>query len=68
MAWQPIATAPREEAREILIFVPARGREYHHDSVLIVSWLAALESWESCCGAVPPDEPTHWQPLPEPPA
>jgi hypothetical protein len=66
-AWQPIETAPKEEAEPVLLYKPDEGRfgEY-----LLVGywgeWPGEGECWIACAGYnLRP--PTHWQPLPAPP-
>lgn len=60
--WQPIETAPKDETPVLLWANTRRDREYSH-------WIGAFdgENWR--------DEveghflqPTHWMPLPDPPA
>jgi hypothetical protein len=57
--WQPIAAAPKEALAEVL---------GNFDGVRRVMWWSALEGWMTACGATSPAQPTHWMPLPEPPA
>ncbi len=67
--WQPIETAPRD-GTEILIFEPASAAKIH-----VVSWQES-EDYKVWCYAeevlsdICPEgaEPTHWMPLPQPPA
>lgn len=56
--WQDIATAPKD-GRPILVF---GGR---HTTVNMV---AADGAWWNLKGAPPSSIPTHWMPLPAPPA
>lgn len=67
--WQPIETAPKD-GRYILVF---------HTMPIIARWYTHFRNgkpdpfrepeWDCRCMAadVPPVEPTHWMPLPEPP-
>jgi hypothetical protein len=61
MTWQPIATAPRNSTR-ILIAVPQPfGLPY---IVTAAWWNTTYRRWVSDLW----HEPTHWMPLPDPPA
>jgi hypothetical protein len=70
-AWQPIETAPTNVS--VLVFMP---RWEHYGPGIYRAILVDMgtgKRWHStawACGRdVPPDEwPTHWQPLPAPPA
>lgn len=69
--WQPIETAPRDQY--VLLF----GRQLPHDMlrvegdlILAGYWSDLDEAW-CCIGSLwngPFYKPTHWRPLPEPPA
>lgn len=62
--WQPISTAPSNTlAHPILVANKAR---------VTVGWLND-DGWHDLCdhdpfGALMEDQPTHWMPIPEPPA
>lgn len=59
--WQPISTAPKDYT-PVLIWIPDTEPKYH---IHVGLW--SIDRWENCHG----DElnpPTHWQPLPTPPA
>ena len=58
-AWQPIATAPKDKIR-ILVY------EKHYSDISIAYW--ASEGYWLCLVEGQKIEPTHWMPLPEPPA
>jgi len=68
--WQPIETAPKDGSAVMLI---DERCEYLPDRWAIAYWRP--DSWANdwrVCGADGRDyqtdiEPTHWQPLPEPP-
>ncbi len=61
--WQPIETAPKD-GTQILGFADGR--------MAVVQWWEDFRYWSLVvCGAYADDGewwPTHWQPLPEPPA
>lgn len=60
--WQPIETAPKDGKTHILAY--EEGGDIYR-----AAWDAESECWSSYCGqyvTVTP-EPTHWQPLPQPP-
>lgn len=57
MEWQPIETAPKD-GTPVLVATAFWVRDAY--------WSHAFEGWYSNHSAVPP--PTHWMPLPPPPA
>lgn len=68
--WQPIETAPRD-GTDVLIYVP-----YYPDGARIeTGWFSSKGYWESYSRLYAGEhhsplcrlQPTHWQPLPEPP-
>jgi uncharacterized protein DUF551 len=60
--WQPIETAPTD-GREVLLF--ARGLHGPRDvSFAVGQWSLQSEDWFWAFAI----RPTHWMPLPEPPA
>jgi hypothetical protein len=65
-AWQPIETAPRDE--DVYILAMRAGAKVP----FIASYDADFDNWYTFNGALEncnqKFEPTHWQPLPEPPA
>lgn len=60
-AWQPIETAPRDGTRVLLY-----REEWDHPEI-IGWWAAAYQCFRSWPGE-PWAQPTHWRPLPPPPA
>ncbi len=66
MTWQPIETAPKT-SRAILVWCPERRNTY------VVTWWSIDESrtsWVHFGGTSGElyETPSHWMPLPEPPA
>jgi hypothetical protein len=57
--WQPIETAPKD--RTILLWVP-------YDAWQVCAWDELHKEWVSTGGLSFDAVPTHWMPLPEPPA
>lgn len=67
--WQPIETCPKIDCKYVLLYGESDGMGPYS-----VGW------WEDISAAAPPDaeqgywisdlrgEPTHWMPLPDPPA
>lgn len=71
--WQPISTAPRD--REIILWRsawtgPTQGRWIEPGDDWMGSTRGLRAGWYMAgyAGALGPVEPTHWQPLPDPPA
>ena len=66
--WQPIETAPKD-GRSVLCFVPldTMGVPFNH-RVLALRYEARKSAWLTDVYAFVPFEPTHWRPLPLPPA
>ena len=58
--WQPIETAPKDPNSEILIAEP------DHDYPIDIANWNLIGYWENQEGITL--NPTHWMPLPEPPA
>lgn len=77
MTWQPIETAPTD-GTSILVFCPRQPDERIADEWFVVRWMTALEDGDSNWivyrqvgrrpFAVIIRNPTHWTPLPAPPA
>lgn len=65
-AWRPIESAPRE-GDEILIARCARQTALGGVWVMHVAWYDCHNGRWRTIGAEGLVEPTHWQPLPEPP-
>lgn len=63
--WQPIETAPRDGTR-VLLYVPPYGAMCGHNSFNLFGSMDHRWHCHSCLdrGA----KPTHWMPLPPPPA
>ncbi len=62
--WQSTETAPKD-GTEILLKIPLQGRDYvsaYWFDRSIGFWRNRTNHWIS------PDTPTHWMPLPKPPA
>jgi hypothetical protein len=66
-SWQPIETAPKDE-RAILVYCPAK-------IVTIITaafWHRDYNRWQLAFTGLSKEptviEPTHWMPLPDPPA
>lgn len=79
-AWQPIETAPIQQGFAALLYVPGLN-DWQRPSVLprivVGAWdgywvsdYAEMDGYESTGDYIthPPISPTHWMPLPEPPA
>lgn len=62
--WQPIETAPKDGTR-VLVHVPPYGPFTAHNR--FHSFLEARDRWH-VAGLLNDAQPTHWQPLPAPPA
>ena len=66
MEWQPIETAPRDGTR-VLGYGPDLG--YTTPNICAVIYDTHSKGWYAdqwdCAGII---KPTHWMPLPEPPA
>jgi hypothetical protein len=62
--WQPIDTVP--EDHEILIYVPAWGPLIARFNSEFGEWTSRMQCPVSLSEEA--DRPTHWMPLPEPPA
>lgn len=58
--WQPIETAPKDKGR-IIVFGKWDGHQ-------IVRWVGAPHNIWTSTGFDSVQTPTHWMPLPEPPA
>lgn len=58
--WQPIATAPKD-GTEVLGYLPVAKK------ARVVLWRRHWEQWQMVPGYYAA-KPTHWQPLPKPPA
>lgn len=65
--WQPIETAPKDGI-EVLLWCPAEGTQpgYHDIGFWDPGSTDRVEAWRDAVGMCVGD-PTHWQPLPEPP-
>lgn len=70
MSWMPIETAPKDGR----VFLAAGGKFHitiHGQWALVgncFKFYAIPDLHGDCIGAKQTDHPTHWQPLPEPPA
>lgn len=73
--WQPIETAPRNEP-VLVHWDEAQGFNGSTETAVLSEWCdpdtGAIEEvcWGSTCELHPEwhdEDPTHWQPLPEPP-
>lgn len=74
MEWQPIETAPKatkpEEVIALIGFVPDPTGEYAPETGVTIIWWEPLMNggcWVDDC-ARENVTPTHWMPLPPPPA
>ena len=68
--WQIIDTAPRD-GREVFLWVPIESGPMEGSTkaslcIVVASWSDALRDWNS--DFIGEEEPTHWMPLPPPPA
>lgn len=66
MGWKPIETAPKDET-VVLLFCPER---WDTAGVVVAFWSEDFAAWyerEASSHSVS-EEPTHWMPLPAPPA
>ena len=66
MEWQPIETAPYDVP--VLVFCPKRGPEPDQQQVLTRQILPRNQGEWWVWGDEYSFEPTHWMPLPKPPA
>lgn len=57
--WQPIETAPRDGRR---VLVCSEGRH-----MFVAFWDSKYWGWRVSRDSVVAADPTHWQPLPDPP-
>jgi len=60
-SWQPIKTAPKS-SKAILVHCGDRRNTY------AVTWFRLYEGWAIFGGGALNEKPTHWMPLPAPPA
>ena len=72
--WQPIETAPKDETTVLLAggIIPGQyvGGEGWPDEIVAASFDGfdwEIVSYDYGAGSVRYENPTHWQPLPEPP-
>jgi hypothetical protein len=67
MQWRPIETAPKDET-EILLFIP--DMQGYPDNPRIVSAYWGICGWtdNAAVGCQTWGNPSHWMPLPNPPA
>lgn len=63
MTWQPIETAPRDS---IPVLVHAGAKDWMDNDVPSVAWYSNMHGWVGHFATG--ETPTHWMPLPEPPA
>ena len=59
--WLPIASAP-DDGNDIIVF----GGKFAREDMMVRVRSADGEWWR--CGSAPSSVPTHWRPLPPPPA
>jgi hypothetical protein len=65
MEWQPIKTAPKD-GRRVLIFQPGKKIKLGEWQDMSRLWPNSVVGWKCTNGNF--HAPTHWMPLPEPPA
>lgn len=70
--WQPIATAPKEDAKKLLVW-SADGlgiwyRDLYYTEGIGRDYSPGMSGWVDEEGAARYDSPTHWMPLPDPPS
>lgn len=66
--WQPIETAP-EDLTEVIIFCPEYGVTVAQFELYAKPPFWSVDTWDlSTDHEVEPARPTHWMPLPAPPA
>ena len=68
-AWMPIDTAPKDHA-EVIIFVPGNAPPVF-TAMFVYDWSCSVEGRlapQDDYFGDPHIEPTHWMPLPKPPA
>jgi hypothetical protein len=58
---EPIATAPCEPARKLLLYCPG------HDGWQTGEWLEERKCWVSTAGSMDRLDPTHWMDVPDTP-
>lgn len=73
--WRPIETAPKDGTDILLAEIQKVDGKWHYGEIDVGCWMREPMSrdeygrdywfWASNYGRV--EEPTHWQPLPEPP-
>lgn len=77
MNWQPIETAPRDGS-DVLLFFPLDGLDHRNHARTVICFWRLNETYPATSGWVFQGravrayssiyQPTHWMPLPEPPA
>lgn len=65
MGWQPIETAPKD-GTWILGYESRIGMNTKYVPHEVIRWIAFSEKWRNSADQL--SEPTHWMPLPAPPA
>jgi hypothetical protein len=60
--WQPIETAPKDQARVMLFSAWPMKR------IVVARWIGSPHECWLCEGGGLADRVTHWMPLPDPPA
>jgi hypothetical protein len=68
MNWQPIETAPKDVCMAILLSVPTKHQKWSASLPLAGGWTGSHWVIFNADEAVQRVEPTHWMPLPAPPA
>lgn len=70
-AWQPIETAPKDDAKKLLIWVDGElgiwYRDLYYTAGIGRGCLEGMSGWVDQEGCARYDSPTHWRPLPDPP-
>lgn len=64
--WQPIETAPQDGTTQIWAYNGEQQRMQWAEGEDYALWIYSEEIMSDICPD--PDQPTHWMPLPSPPA
>ena len=62
--WQPIDTAPKDGTALLLLYVPELEGAIPQ---FVAGWVNEFETWGNGAIQYWHRQPTHWQPLPDPP-